>query len=73
MKEEIITGQTGVWAIGDEAGVIHTGTEDEMNCAMQIMTWDEKTLKNMHQEERLAELKSMYRVPHKGKLIMSKL
>ena len=67
------TNKEVMWAIGDEEGIIHQGTEEEMACAFQIMTWDEKTLKNMHQEERLAELKAKYRVQHKGKIIMSQI
>lgn len=69
----IVAKNSGLWAIGDEEGVLHTGTEEEMQRAWFIMTWEEKVLKNMYTEMMLTDLKAKYRVPHKGKLLMGRL
>lgn len=59
------------YAIVDEANnTLFTGTEEEMETAFRILAWTERTLKNMHQESRLTELKAKYKVPHTGKVKM---
>lgn len=61
------------WVIGDSEGVIHEGTEEEMQRAIIIMTFEEKVLKNMYSDKQLTELKAKYRVQHAGKLLMTQL
>ena len=54
----------------DDERVLFKGTEDEMQLAYFILVWDEKTLHQTYQEDRLVKLKEKYRVPVKGKVRM---
>lgn len=59
-----------MFQIADDEKTLFIGTEEEMQLAYFIMAWDEKTLRQMFQEERLQQLKDKYRVPHVGKIKM---
>lgn len=61
------------WQIEDDEKTLLIGTEEQMNRAMLILTWNLKSLHQIYSDKKLEEYRSQYRVDKttiKGKLRM---